>query len=235
MLETFCTDKEKKAYVRGVIEEIGICDSVKAVSPGSYDKVLAIVQNHPEATAKLNGIEDFRIQKNAYGGRFAKGFTLLIKKAGGGEVDVSYITSATGKRPCPRTVFHSCLRVSIDPQIHAFKDNETTEVCALCNTTLTVDTGREADHTKHFATIVNEFVSMQPAPFTYPEKTKECNDGTYRYRLTDADSELEAAFVAYHEEHATLRLTCTKCNQSRVGPERQVGPNPAKRKAVSMV
>jgi 5-methylcytosine-specific restriction endonuclease McrA len=231
MLHTLRTDKEKKTYVRGVIAAIGVCDSVKAFLNGSYETVLAIVQNHPEATAKLKDIEDFYIKENTYGGRFSKGFTLMIKKKGGGEMDVSYITSATGKGPSPRTVFHSCLRVSIDPQIREFKDNETKKVCALCNKKLTTDTGREADHVKHFVTIVDEFILTRPANFTYPTETKECNDGTYRYRLTDADSELEAAFIVYHEQQAELRITCKKCNQSRGGPEKKAIVHTKKRKA----
>ena len=234
MVHTFHTDIAKKRYVRGVIEEIGVCDSVKAVSMDAYDTVLAIVQNHPEATAKLKGIEDFYIKKNIYG----VGFTLMIKKTGGVITDVSYIASATGKGPSPRTVFHACLRVSVDPQIRKFKDDCTDKICAmpLCSKKLTKDTGREADHVDHFATIVDDFIKMQPAPFTYPTETKECNDGTYRFRLTDADSELEEAFMVYHEQKAKLRLTCKICNNSRGGPKKtKTAAAPTKkRKLVSM-
>ena len=218
MLHTFHTGKAKKDYVRGVIAGIGICDSVKAVSMDAYDTVLAIVQNHPEATAKLKDIEDFYIIKN----RMGAGFTLMIKKTGGGDIDVSYITSATGNGPSERTVFHECLRVSVGPQIRKFKSESPETMCALCSKPLTKDTGREADHYGvHFATIVDDFVEMQTAPFTYPTETKECNDKTHRYRLTDADSELEEAFIEYHEQEAKLRLTCKKCNQSRGGPKRR--------------
>jgi hypothetical protein len=217
-LHTFRTDTAKKDYVRGVIKGIGICKSIKAVSTDDYDTVLTIVQNHPEATAKLKDIEDFYIIKNTMGA----GFTLMIKKKGGGKMDVSYILSATGKGPSDRAVFHACLRVSVDPQIREFKNNErNTKECALCKKTLTNDTGREADHVKHFATIIDEFISMQPAPFTYPTETKECDDGTYRYRLTDTDRILEEAFMVYHKQEAKLRLTCKKCNQGRDKPQRR--------------
>jgi hypothetical protein len=236
-LHTFKTDKAKKSYVGGVIAGIGICKSIKAVSMRSYQTVLAIVQNHPEATAKLKDVEDFYIKKNTYGG---KGFTLMVKKKGGGECDISYITSATGKGPSPRTVFLACLRVSIDPQIRAFKDGETTKVCALCSKKITKDTGREADHVNHFATIVDDFISIQPgfqslSSYSYPTETKECNDNTYRYRLTDADSDLEEAFIAYHELVAVLRLTCKNCNQSRGGPKKTAAAPTKKRKLVSTV
>jgi hypothetical protein len=103
-LHTFHRDQDKQNYVRGVIKGIGICESIKAVSTDAYDTVLAIVQNHPEATAKLQDIEDFYITKNAIGG---KGFTLMIKKTSGGVTDVSYIVSATGKGPSPPMVFHN--------------------------------------------------------------------------------------------------------------------------------
>ena len=243
MLNTSRTSEQKLKYVRGAIAKIGICDSVKAVSTTAYDEVFNIVTNHPEATAKLKDIEDFYIKKNPMG----KGFTLMIKKTGGGEVDVSYIVSAMGKGPCARTVFHACLRVSIDPQIRKFKDGVTTNVCAMCTKKLTKDTGREADHIKYFADIVNEFILMQPgctglSSFEYPTETKECNDGTYRYRLTDADSELEAAFKAYHKKEASLQLLCRKCNRTRGGPKRKAvpttakndGSSPMKRKATTM-
>jgi hypothetical protein len=211
-LHTFHRDQDKQNYVRGVIKGIGICESIKAVSTDAYDTVLAIVQNHPEATAKLQDIEDFYITKNAMGG---KGFTLMIKKTSGGATDVSYIVSATGKGPSPPMVFRTCLRNSIEPQIRKFKDGRTDKICALCSKKFTKDTGREADHIKFFAEIVEEFIAMQPAPFTYPTETKECTDGTCRYLLADAHSDLEQAFIAYHELVATLRLTCKKCNQKR--------------------
>jgi hypothetical protein len=235
-LHTFKTDEDKKSYVRGVIAGIGICKSIKAVSTDAYDTVLAIVQNHNEATAKLKDIEDFYIMKNLMG----LGYTLMIKKSSGGEMDVSYVRSATGKGPCARTVFHACLRVSVDPQIRAFKDGETTEVCALCSKKLTKHTGREADHVNHFVTIVDDFISMQPgfqslSSYSYPTETKECNDNTHRYRLTDADSDLEEAFIAYHELVAVLRLTCKNCNQSRGGPKKTATAPTKKRKLVSTV
>jgi hypothetical protein len=218
-LGTFRRDEDKKKYVSGVIKGIGICRSVKAVSMDSYETLLAIVQNHPEADAKLRGIGDFRITKNKRGGQ---GFTLYIMKTGGGDpMDVSYNTSATGKGKSPRAVFLACLRVSIDPQIRKFKLNETmTQACTMCNKRFTADTGREADHVKHFVTIVDDFIAMQPTPFTYPTETRDCNDGTCQYRLTDADRELEDAFIVYHEKEATLRLTCKRCNQSRGNPKR---------------
>jgi hypothetical protein len=234
-LHTFRTDEAKKDYVRGVIAGIGICKSIKAVSTDAYDTVLAIVQNHPEATAKLKDIEDFYILKNAMGA----GFTLMIKKTSGGKTDVSYLKSATGKGPSPRTVFHACLRVSIDPQIRVFKDGQTTKVCALCKKKITNDTGREADHVNHFATIVDDFVLKQPgcqglSYFSYPTDTRECNDGTHRYRLTDAHSDLEEAFMVYHNQKAELRITCKKCNNSRDGPKKKAATPTKKRKLVSM-
>ncbi|KAJ1464276.1 hypothetical protein T484DRAFT_3646257, partial [Baffinella frigidus] len=174
----------KKDYVRGVIAGIGVCPSVKAFSTDAYDTLFAIVQHHPDATSKLRDIEDFYITKNKFGGDH--GFTLMIKKKDGGEIDVSYLRSATGKKTSTRDVFLACLRVSVDPQIREFKDR-TAKVCAICNEKLTKKTGREADHVKHFTTIVDEFIAMQPAPFTYPTETRECNDGTFRYRLTDTD------------------------------------------------
>jgi hypothetical protein len=242
ILHTFRRDEDKKDYVRGIIAGIGICKSIKAVSTDAYNTVLAIVQNHAEATAKLKDIEDFYIMKNvmgaavSYGGNPSNaGFTLMIKKTSGGETDVSYIKSATGKGPSPRTVFHECLRVSVGPQIREFKDNCTDKICALCSKTLTKVSGREADHVKHFATIVDEFILMQPAPFTYPTETKEYNDGTHRYRLTDADSELEEAFISYHELEADLRLTCSDCNRKRGGPKKTTAVATKKRKLVSMV
>jgi hypothetical protein len=221
-LDRFRTDNDKKDYVRGVIAGIGVCPSVKAFSTDAYDTLFAIVQHHPDATSKLRDIEDFYITQNKFGGNH--GFTLMIKKKDGGGIDVSYLRSATGKKTSTRDVFLACLRVSVDPQIREFKDNETAKVCAICNEKLTKKTGLEADHVKHFTTIVDEFIAMQPAPFTYPTETRECNDGTFRYRLTD--SELEASFIEYHRMVATLQLTCKKCNQSRGGPKRPPRPPP---------
>ena len=133
-LHTFHTKKAKMNYVRGVIAGIGICDSVKAVPMDTYDTVLAIVQNHPEATAKLQDIEDFYITKNAM---WEEGYTLMIKKTSGGSDAVSYIISATGTGPAPSTVFNSCLRNSIEPQIRKFKDGCTDKICKLCSKTFT--------------------------------------------------------------------------------------------------
>jgi hypothetical protein len=211
-LHTFHTDTARKNYVRSVIAGIGLCTSIKAVSTDAFETVLAIVQNHPEATAKLHDIEDFYITKNAMNGN---GYTLMIKKTTGNAIDVSYIVSATGKGASMPTVFHNCLRVSIEPQTRKFKDGCTDKICAMCSKDFTKDTGCEVDHVKFFAEIVEEFIAMQAAPFAYPTETKECTDGTSRYRLADAHSDLEQAFIAYHALVATLRLTCKKCNQKR--------------------
>lgn len=70
---------------RAVIAAIGVCRSVKALGNGSYEKVLGIVQRHPNATVKLKGVvEDFFVKKNG------SGFILWMKKKGCEPERISY-------------------------------------------------------------------------------------------------------------------------------------------------
>ena len=61
---SFKTQTSAKAYVRSLMQEIGICQSVKGKSYDYYDKLLAITQRHPDSDQKLENMCDFAIVPN---------------------------------------------------------------------------------------------------------------------------------------------------------------------------
>ncbi|KAJ1464072.1 hypothetical protein T484DRAFT_1758370 [Baffinella frigidus] len=204
---------------RAVIAAIGVCRSVKALGNGSYEKVLGIVQRHPNATVKLKGVvEDFFVKKNG------SGFILWMKKKGCEPERISY-------RKCDGKT---------SSMINTFRNRDTTNICAHCRENFTKENGCEVDHKTHFATIVEEFVSKEVS-FKVPTETQKRNDKIHGHRLIDLD--MEKRFQDYHESRADLQLLCKKCNRSRGGPPKQAGLtctaykdglNPKKRKATSM-
>jgi hypothetical protein len=202
----------RQTYVRGVITDIGICSSVKSVKMSSYETVLDIIEQHPDANVKLEGVDDFCITKNG------TGFTLWTLKNKEIIDRISYIQCA-GKKISIAGSFNMCLRNSIVMQIRNFRNAHTLKICALCHIDLTEETGCDVDHVKHFSTMVSEFILMQPS-FTYPVETKQYTEESVGRRLLD--SGMEERFQQYHKQNAILRLTCTRCNNKRGGPVKKI-------------
>ena len=113
----FETQKDAKQYIRSLLNEIGICNSVKKVSLNFYEQLFNIISNHPEADEKLNNIRDFCIKKNVLN---PKGLELNIIKNDNTQIDVSWTVCVTGKPKKNITVLSQCFRYIIDEQIQKF-------------------------------------------------------------------------------------------------------------------
>jgi hypothetical protein len=214
-LAGYKTQLDKKNYVRKLLQEIGLCESVKAVSQSAYNTIYDLVLNHPEAAEKLDGVVDFSIKKNkSTKYKDGPGIALDIIKEARTSIDVSWVCCALGKGKPLKGSFNGALRVSIQDQIQDYRahpDTDTTR-CTICLKQQL--TSFHVDHVITFKKLVDKFVAMQPQqPFQYPKKFTECNDGTGKHRLTD--TVMEKAFQQMHKEEAVLRITCVRCNLSR--------------------
>jgi hypothetical protein len=207
----FKTQKDAKQYIRSILNNIGICNSVKNVSVDFYEQLFNIVSNHPEADEKLKNIQDFCIKRNVLN---PKGLELNIIKTDFTQIDVSWNICVSGKPKKSINVLSQCFRYVIDDQIQLFKQSVNINSCELCKKTITKSIDCHADHILLFKTIVQDFMKIHT--FTFPTKFDEVKDGTNRYKLTKEDDELKNAFYKYHQDNATLRILCAQCNFRRL-------------------
>ena len=103
----FENQKDAKQYIRSLLNEIGICNSVKKVSLDFYEQLFNIISNHPDADEKLNNIQDFSIKRNVLN---PKGLELNIIKTNNTQIDVSWNVCVTGKPKENINVLSQCFR-----------------------------------------------------------------------------------------------------------------------------
>ena len=205
---SFKTQALAKEYVRSLLQEIGICRSVKGKSYDYYDKLLAISQRHPDSDEKLENIIDFAIIPNKLNRRALE---LNIVKCDGSCIDISFHMYVTGKHKSNKSLLFEAFRYCIDSQISDFKQTADTSKCTLCGIQVYGDL--HIDHEIHFQKLVEDFLQLNA--FAIPTSFISTTDGSNRHIFKDEDAMIGRAFSEYHAMHAKLRVTCPTCNLSR--------------------
>lgn len=194
-------------YIRGLINTIGLCDSVKGKDPMLFDQLHAVLQQHPDSEEKLSGMTDIRVVSN----KFKNGKEVYIVKANGDMVDMSWRLCASGKPKTLKAELLSALRYSIEDQIQEFKGGVCIDRCTACNR-LTCGS-HHIDHVTHFAKLVQDFHGS--TELRRPTTFIDAEDGSNRRDFRLDDKEYADAWKAYHKQHATLRVLCKSCNLTR--------------------
>lgn len=104
-------------YIRSLLSEVGVCNSIKAVSDDKFNILFELCKRHPDFADKLNDMVDFKIIRNKLN---TKAYELNIVKVDSSVVDILWKVCITGK---PKTFKHDLyaeFRTSVDDQIADF-------------------------------------------------------------------------------------------------------------------
>lgn len=85
-------------------------------------------------------------------------------------------------------------------------------VCAECTSVLGAKTMFHVDHVVPMRELIARFEAS--APYV-PYVVLHDPESMCRHRFAPADAEFEKSWVAFHREHAVLRLLCARCNLVR--------------------
>lgn len=164
----------------------------------------SLAQNHPERLSKFpDGVLGFEVRQNPMN-RAALG--LYADIAGHGLVDFSWhVCCGTKRLPS----LPSAMRRAVWPSTEAFRRN-TPPRCALCDAAVGI---MHVDHLEPtFRALVAAFTATHAAA---PPDAFDDHPELHMAVFRREDSEYEASWKRYHDEHATLRMLCAKCNLSR--------------------
>ena len=194
------TQKKLKEKTKGIIQEIGLCESIKNEYPHHFDFFVDyLFPRHPRYFEKTKGLTDVMIQYNR-----TRDLAVFIKKEDGSVDDISALNKCINGKE--KDNLQIAMRNSIIPQIKAFRRNNHLR-CEICG----CENNIEVDHKEpQFIELMSDFVNSQgykPTSFT----TNKC----YSKIFKECDLDFKDKWNQYHETHCNLRLLCKKCNASR--------------------
>ena len=189
-------------YFRKMINDLGLCNSLKHSFNDAYEELMKLFENHSEYPEKVDNVVDISIVHNKLNKNY---FELQLIKNDGTTDDISYIKCI--QKPSKDSNLKSAMRYAIVDQILEFKNNCNELICEICQSDYII----QIDHIILFKQLYNDFLSQNtlPIPTTF--------DNTYYHsaKFKDVDKEFETRWSKYHKEHAILRCLCNKCNQTR--------------------
>jgi hypothetical protein len=204
-ISQYKTQKSLKEYFREVINQIGVCDSVKTKHLEKYLDFCEVFKRHPKYPDKFFNLVDVKIDYNPV---YKTQLVVYIIKDNGEIDDVSVLnTCIIGKNKNNLLV---AMRVAIQPQIDEYRLKNRIDLCEKCGSTDRI----EIDHhneKKTFQMLYCDFMSINdlniPNTFDNTEGHLKCFKKT--------DKLFEEKWIAYHRDNAILRMLCRKCNEYR--------------------
>lgn len=204
---TFKTQQIAKNYVRNLLNDIGVCKSIKNTL--YYDEIYELVKRHPNFESKCKDIKDFEVIRNNLN---KKGLAINIIKNDGSKEDISWTTCVTGKPKTDKSELLSAFRYSIDYQIQNYRNNIEIDKCMICdNNCKKIE--NHVDHIIPFNELVKDF--QKNINKKNPTEFDNSDDNTNRRKFKLEDNEYELEWQKYHSQNAKLRITCKKCNLTR--------------------
>lgn len=189
-------------YFRKMINDIGLCDSLKSHYNDVYEELIKLFENHPEYPEKIDNVVDISIVHNKLNKNY---FELQIIKNDGTTDDISYIKCI--QKPSKDSNLKSAMRYAILDQILEFKNNCDELICEICKSEQNI----QIDHIILFKTLYNDFLSQNTLPIPTTFDSTYYNSAMFKR----VDVEFEKSWSDYHKQHAILRCLCNKCNQKR--------------------
>ena len=181
----------------------------------AYDWMIALLARHPNFDQKWQDVMHIEIGTTE---RYNTRCIYLVRRDGS-KVDISY-TKALYNRITRRMYKYDvkkAFRYAILSQINAFREAAFMQLneCEMCGCELHHgNTSVDHDFTKvKFSTLVREFCALHghtihSVPIRSVGIEKELEDDAFR-----------EAWVAYHADHAVLRLLCIRCNNLEVSSD----------------
>lgn len=168
--------------------------------PIDVEQFLPILQKHPNYQEKAEGLLYWFVKINSYGKK-----SLFIKKK---DEDVSFSYVYCLYPINKRTDFFTALRTEIHPQITSFKDTiSNVFTCPLCDK-LTERADCHIDHIIFFKDLAERWCEANNITIDTPISHNNS-------QISLEDRELAGKWANYHQQHATLRAVCSRCNLTR--------------------
>ena len=162
-ISQFKTQASLKKHFREIINKIGVYDSVKTKYPSGFLDFCEVFKMHSDYPEKFIGFVDIKIDYNPI---FINQLEVSIIKEDGSMVDVSVMNNCiTGK---PKDNLKIAMRVSIQPQIDEYKNNNSVKVCILCGEHDRIEIDHHSEKSP-FAKLYSDFLDMNklPIPTTF--------------------------------------------------------------------
>ena len=201
-LTNFKTQKALKLYFRGVIDTIGLCESIKKEYPNYYIDFLELFKRHPEYNEKCNNMIDIKIRRNV---KYHQ-LELYIEKNNGDCIDISYNVCITGKGS---NNFKKAMRNCIESQILEFKLKNKGN-CELCNSNIKIEIDHHSILTP-FEKLCIDFMNINKLEIPNEFDDSDSNSPYFK----EKDKEFSNNWFNYHKNNVILRLLCKKCNTSQ--------------------
>ncbi len=205
ILSRFKTQESLKLHFRGIVDRIGLCNSVKTNHPDEFSDFCEVFKRHPDYPGKFIEMNDVKIDYNP---EFKNQLVVYIIKNNGDIDDVSVMKMCiTGK---PKDNLKIAMRVSIQSQIDEYKKNNKIKMCELCGDYEQIEIDHHSDKMP-FAKLYSDFMEINtlPIPNTFDDTTSHLKC------FTSLDYKFEEKWIHYHKERAILRMLCRKCNSSQ--------------------
>ena len=204
-ISQFRTQASLKKHFREIIDRIGVCDSVKTEYPQEFLDFCEVFKRHSDYPDKFIGVVDIRINYNP---EFKNQLVVYIIKTNGEIDNVSVMNNCiTGK---PKDNLKIAMRVSIQPQIDEYKNNNYTNVCELCGEHGKIEIDHHSEKSP-FAKLYIDFIETN----TLPIPTSFNDTKSHMKCFKELDYNFEEKWIEYHKENAIFRMLCRKCNGSQ--------------------
>ncbi len=204
-ISQYNTQASLKKHFRELIDRIRVCDSVKSIYPQEYLDFCEVFKRHSDYPSKFIGYVDIKIDYNPV---YRNQLVVYIIKNDGTIDNVSVMKNCiTGK---PKDNLKIAMRVSIQPQIDEFKNNNYIKVCELCGEHDYIEIDHHSDKMP-FAKLYIDFMKINtlPIPISFDETT------SHMKCFKNTDCRFEENWIKYHKDNAILRMLCRTCNSSQ--------------------
>jgi hypothetical protein len=202
----FSTVSKLTSYTRTLLKKVGVCDSVKSVDLDAFNFLIDLIKNHPSYDERIIDFKDFAINYNHLN---KKALELFIVNDNNELSSISWICCCSGNIRSDSELFNKCLRNIIKSQIYQFKNKHNTSICELCKK------HSEKIHVDHYETTFKDIVKNFLIKYKLQIPTAFEKDEYNNVMLIGDDIVIGEMFEKYHEEVATYRILCVKCNLGR--------------------
>lgn len=208
---TFHSKRHAMQHVQDLFLHIGETSDLTGSPHAPF--VMALLQRHPKADAKLAGLHHVELRRNGMG------VGILLHYHDRDIDDISWRSCISGKPRSDKDRLHDALREAVQTQIDVFRSAHAGDtMCANCKSPLqwNVPGMVHVDHdTPTFVQLAQSFCAQarpDMAVVSHPH-------GLYRHRLTD--DVVRHQWQAFHQQHARLQIVCCHCNLGSLPRQRR--------------
>ena len=206
----FASKRAAKAFISSFLQSHTQCTPL---TPENLAWALPLFARHPRAKEKLNGFASASVQRNGPHPSF------VLTYRDGRIDDISYIKclfQSSTSTNAPRV--YCALREAVAPSVRLYREKAFSMFvvnCEVCETPLENTSNAHVDHNtaiRPFCGLVHDFLEAHGASID-TIGVHSIPYGLGRHH-TLTDTRLEEAWVAYHDEKASLRMLCRGCNSA---------------------